>query len=143
MAYEVFTLHEPNVGRTLGRIGELHETMDFESFREHLQESLPHANLRFGGIKKDSIKTIALCSGGGAEFIKNAVKADAYVTGDVKYHDAQLAKELGLLVVDAGHFGTEEIVADGIRDYLRDQSDKGGWDITVQSFENQADFFFE
>ena len=143
VAYEVFTLHEPNVGRTLGRIGELPETMDFESFREHLQESLPHANLRFGGIKKDSIKTIALCSGGGAEFIKNAVKADAYVTGDVKYHDAQLAKELGLLVVDAGHFGTEEIVADGIRDYLRDQSDKGGWDITVQSFENQADFFFE
>lgn len=143
VAYEVFTLHEPNVGRTLGRIGELPETMDFESFREHLRESLPHANLRFGGIKKDSIKTIALCSGGGAEFIKNAVKADAYVTGDVKYHDAQLAKELGLLVVDAGHFGTEEIVADGIRDYLRDQSDKGGWDITVQSFENQADFFFE
>lgn len=143
VAYEVFTLHEPNVGRTLGRIGELPETMDFESFREHLQESLPHANLRFGGIKKDSIKTIALCSGGGAEFIKNAVKADAYVTGDVKYHDAQLAKELGLLVVDAGHFGTEEIVADGIRDYLREQFDKGGWNITVQSFENQADFFFE
>jgi dinuclear metal center protein, ybgI family len=34
-------------------------------------------------------------------------------------------------------------VADGIRDYLREQSDKGGWNITVQSFENQADFFFE
>ena len=51
--------------------------------------------------------------------------------------------QLSLLVVDAGHFGTEEIVADGIRDYLRDQSDKGGWNITVQSFENQADFCFE
>lgn len=37
--------------------------------------------------------------------LSKAVKADAYVTGDVKYHDAQLAKELGLLVVDAGHFG--------------------------------------
>ena len=35
-----------------------------------------------------------------------------------KYHDAQLAKELGLLVVDAGHFGTESIVASGLRDYL-------------------------
>ena len=143
VAYEVFTLHEPTIGRTLGRIGELPETMDFESFREYLQESLPYATLRFGGLKKDSIKTVALCSGGGAGFIKHAAKADVYVTGDVKYHDAQLAKELGLLVVDAGHFGTEEIVANGIRDYLRDQSDKGEWGIAVQSFENQADFFFE
>ena len=46
------------------------------------------------------------------------MRVDAYVTGDVKYHDAQLAKELGLLVVDAGHFGTESIVASGLRDYL-------------------------
>ena len=43
---------------------------------------------------------------------------DAYITGDVKYHEAQMAKELGLLVVDAGHFGTESIVADGLRDYF-------------------------
>ena len=143
VAYEVVNLQEPNIGRTLGRIGELPETMDFESFREYLQESLPYANLRFGGLKKDNIKTVALCSGGGAEFIRNAVMADAYITGDVKYHDAQLAKELGLLVVDAGHFGTEEIVADGIRDYLLDQSARCHWNVIVQSFEKQIDFFFE
>ena len=143
VAYEVFAMYEPNMGRTLGRVGELPESMDFESFREHIQESLPHANLRFGGIKKETVKTVALCSGGGAEFIKNAIKADAYVTGDLKYHDAQLAKELGVLVVDAGHFGTEEIVADGIRDYLMNQSAESNWGITIQSFENQCDFFFD
>lgn len=143
VAYEVFAMHEPNMGRTLGRVGELPESMDFESFREHIQESLPHANVRFGGIKKETVKIVALCSGGGAEFIKNAIKADAYVTGDLKYHDAQLAKELGVLVVDAGHFGTEEIVADGIRDYLMNQSAESNWGITIQSFENQCDFFFD
>ena len=50
---------------------------------------------------------------------------------------------MGLLVVDAGHFGTEEIVADGIRDYLLDQSARCHWDVIVQSFEKQIDFFFE
>ena len=33
--------------------------------------------------------------------------ADTYITGDVKYHEAQHAQELGINIIDAGHFGTE------------------------------------
>ena len=32
---------------------------------------------------------------------------DVYVTGDVKYHEAQRAVEQGMHIIDAGHFGTE------------------------------------
>ena len=28
--------------------------------------------------------------------------ADIYITGDIKYHDAQYGQELGLTIVDAG-----------------------------------------
>ena len=71
---------------------------------------MPHAKIRFAGQKTNSIKRLALCSGGGAEFLgqAKAMGADAYLTGDMKYHDGQRARELGLLVADGGHFGTEE-----------------------------------
>lgn len=100
----------------------------------------PEANIRFAGIAPKEIQSIALCSGAGAEFIKDAarLRVDAYVTGDVKYHDAQLAKEFGLLVVDAGHFGTESIVASGLRDYLLSKDIS----VPVKAFTEQNDFFF-
>ena len=141
VAYEVLSLSEPK-GATqyLGRIGRLPNALNLDTFREWVQEALPEANIRFAGIAPKEIQSIALCSGAGAEFIKDAarLRVDAYVTGDVKYHDAQLAKELGLLVVDAGHFGTESIVARGLRDYLLSKDIS----VPVNAFTEQNDFFF-
>lgn len=140
-AYEVLSLVEPK-GATqyLGRIGRLPNALNLDTFREWVQEALPEANIRFAGVAPQEIQSIALCSGAGAEFIKDAarLRVDAYVTGDVKYHDAQLAKELGLLVVDAGHFGTESIVASGLRDYLLSKD----LSVPVKAFTEQNDFFF-
>ena len=49
-----------------------------------------------------------------------------------------MAKELGLLVVDGGHFGTESIVACGLRDYLISTR----LTVPVKAFTEQNDFFF-
>jgi putative NIF3 family GTP cyclohydrolase 1 type 2 len=49
-----------------------------------------------------------------------AAKADIYVTGDVRYHDAEKAVSLGLCVVDAGHHATEAQVAPCMAAYLLD-----------------------
>ena len=56
----------------------------------------------------------------------------------MKYHDAQLAKELGLLVVDAGHFGTESIVASGVYVTIYLVEDIS---VPVKAFTEQNDFF--
>lgn len=140
-AYDVLSLVEPK-GATqyLGRIGRLPNALNLDTFREWMQEALPEANIRFAGVAPKEIQSIALCSGAGAEFIKDAARlhVDAYVTGDVKYHDAQLAKELGLLVVDAGHFGTESIVARGLCDYLLSKD----LSVPMKAFTEQNDFFF-
>ena len=51
-----------------------------------------------------------------AEFIKNAKAAgcDLYITGDVKYHAAQEAREYNIAVLDCGHFATEQIFCENI-----------------------------
>lgn len=141
VAYEVVSLVEPTAStQYLGRVGRLPNALNLDTFREWVQEALPEANIRFAGVAPEEIQSMALCSGAGAEFIKDAARlhVDAYVTGDVKYHDAQLAKELGLLVVDAGHFGTESIVASGLRDYLLSKDIS----VPVKAFTEQNDFFF-
>ena len=55
------------------------------------------------------MQTIALCTGAGGEYVYDAVKAgaDVYISGDISHHDAQAAKDLGICLIDAGHYGTE------------------------------------
>lgn len=141
VAYDVFALVEPRQVYTLGRTGNLPKEMNFQDFSKYLAQRLPQASLRFGGSKVDCIKRLALCSGAGAEFLEEAKRAgaDAYITGDVKYHDAQKAKELGLLLVDAGHFGTEAMVAEGIKAKLEEEL---GQSLPIIANEIQKDFFF-
>lgn len=67
-----------------------------------------------------TIYSVGWCTGAGAEFIMEAVEegCDLYITGDLKYHDAQMAKALDICVLDAGHYGTEKIFVDNMAEIL-------------------------
>ncbi len=67
--------------------------------------------ITFTGETDTVINKVGICTGAGAEYIEAAMKngCDVFVTGDVKYHDAVNAREMGMCVIDAGHFGTEQI----------------------------------
>lgn len=57
------------------------------------------------------IARVAVMGGSGRDYIADAAAiADAYVTADCRYHDFQLAQSLGLTLIDAGHFPTENVV---------------------------------
>lgn len=55
------------------------------------------------------VKKVAVCGGAGADFLVEAARmgADAYVTGEMDHHELLLAAEIGITVVLAGHFETE------------------------------------
>ena len=77
------------------------------------------------GDPEIKVKRIGWCTGSGAEFIQDAFNegCQLYITGDVKYHDAQLAKGLGMAVLDAGHFGTENHFRENMAEVLRKNED--------------------
>lgn len=77
--------------------------------------------VRYVGSKRNIVRKVALLGGAGADFIPNAKMAgcDVYITADVKYHQAQMADKLGINVIDAGHFETENPVIYKIARYLR------------------------
>ena len=135
-----------DTGDSLGRVGTVEVPLTLREFAEEVRERLGAAHVRLirpFEEKEKPIKKVALCSGSGAEFIDKAVFAGAnvYVTGDVKYHDARHAQELGLPVIDAGHFPTEQLIAAVIADRVRAELAESGYDIEVMADDTSTDPF--
>lgn len=63
---------------------------------------------------------VAVGGGACADFMEDALAqgCDTFVTSDVKYHQFLEARALGLNLVDAGHFPTEDVVCPVLRDWL-------------------------
>ena len=143
IAYDIVALENAYEAHYIGRIGNLSQPLSIEEFKEVLQSVFPHSQLRWGGAKPSSIHRIGLCTGSGAEFIKVAAKqkADVYITGDVKYHDMQLAKELGITVVDAGHYGTEYMSQTLLKQMIKKSFTAD--EVEVIESNVQRDFFFK
>ena len=61
-----------------------------------------------------------MVNGSGAEYISKMKKmgVELFVTADVKYHEAQMAAEYEMSVIDAGHFESEIIFSDIISEKL-------------------------
>jgi dinuclear metal center YbgI/SA1388 family protein len=55
---------------------------------------------------KEYIKTFALTTGSGMSLLP-FIKADCFLTGDVKYHDVMDAKLRGISIIDIGHYESE------------------------------------
>ncbi len=105
----------------MGRHGEYENFLSFNEFLNRLKKACPDSDLRIAGKKPEFIKKISICTGSGAEFIDSAFSAgsDIFITGDLKYHDAMHAADIGFCVIDAGHYGTEVIFAENMESQLR------------------------
>lgn len=104
------------------RIGNLAFPMTCAEFAEHASCVLRIEKhfFHFAGIPDELVSKIGWCTGAGAEFLDTAVAAgcDLFLTGDVKYHTAQHARDLGMNVLDCGHYGTEYIFCENMRSKL-------------------------
>ncbi len=127
----------------LGRVGELEKTMRLDEVAQKLRERLNTPSLRMAGNMEDKIKRVALCSGSGGSMIDEAARhrADLFITGDIKYHDARQAEETGMSLIDAGHFATERIVVEQLSHLLKKRLSEKGIDIPVEGFQGEREPF--
>jgi len=81
-----------------------------------LDEIAALAGARFGTrpriVGYGAVSRLAVCSGGGGEFILSAAAAgaDTMLTGEVSHSKALLADSLGLKLILCGHYATEAII---------------------------------
>lgn len=115
---EVLTYEEE---KPMGLVGELKKPHDLKGLLDGLRDILDLKNIRVYG-KEREINKVAIMGGAGADFLRDAIKigADAYITGDVKYHDGQSAYENEIILVDIGHFHSEKFIIPKIEKNLKD-----------------------
>ena len=127
-------------GAGMGRIGTLPEAVKLETFLDHVKRTLaiPYVRVVSGTIDR-AVLRVALCTGSGMEFVQNAYeqKADVYLTGDITYHGAEEALTMDMVLVDGGHYGTEQIAAEEIREYLMGKTS----DLKVIRYPSGQDVF--
>jgi dinuclear metal center YbgI/SA1388 family protein len=124
VAYDIYPIENNYEAAGLGRIGELNKPMDEKQFLEYVKTNLKADHLRYSGTAK-KIQKVAVCSGSGAFLSRQAImaNADAYISGDFKYHEFQEASK-GLFVIDAGHYDTEKYVKDIFYEHIMEKFPK-------------------
>lgn len=101
------------------RCGTVEET-ELADFLKLVKEKLGCPGLRYAGNRK----VHKVCVGGGAcgDMFRDAFAAgcDTFVTSDVKYNQFWDARDLGMNIIDAGHFYTENPVCDALAHKVRE-----------------------
>ncbi len=98
----------PDVGA--GMVGTLPEPLAPDAFLHHLKSVLHLPLIKHTAPPADGrpIQRVAICGGAGSFLIRPAISAgaDAFVTGDLKYHE-YFEADGRLLLCDVGHYESE------------------------------------
>jgi len=110
-----------------GRVGKLEKVINIDELSNILYENFsPYIDSirHIEGENIEKIETVAVIGGSGAKYIHDAkgVGADLLVTGDIKYHDAMDAKDIGLSILDIGHYA-EVVMEEHVAGLLVEQFD--------------------
>ena len=96
----------------IGRVGTVHRPgLSAREYAAFVKERLNAANVRFVGGGKP-VQRVAVGGGACGSMLEDVVAqgCDTFVTADLKYNQFLDAKALGLNLLDAGHFSTENVV---------------------------------
>ncbi len=106
-------------GEGIGRIGDLYEPLGVEEFAYRIKEWLdaPYVNVASCGKE---CKRVAILGGSGDDDISVAIAAgaDTFVSGELKYHSLTDAPEMGINLIEAGHFYTEDPVLSALEQMI-------------------------
>ncbi|MCU0573855.1 MAG: Nif3-like dinuclear metal center hexameric protein [Syntrophobacteraceae bacterium] len=128
----------------LGRIGLLPRTVPLSDFAEEVRRLAKGIRIRVVGEPFRPVQRVALCTGSGGSLLDLVIRegVDVYVTGDIKYHEAQRALEEGVALVDMGHFASERIVVDPLAEYLRSRASLEHFELEVFTASREEDPFW-
>ncbi|QMS85903.1 Nif3-like dinuclear metal center hexameric protein [Candidatus Xianfuyuplasma coldseepsis] len=121
-------LHDPepldsiNEIESLGVIGTLDKAYSLDELVAYVKQVFQLDSLRLIGGDKETYQRIAITGGSGSSVINTAISkgVDAYISGDITYHHALDAKNLGFTILDVGH-NIEKHALDGLASFLKEK----------------------
>ncbi len=97
-------------GLGIGGIADLPLGLTAKALAEHCKKSLDLVSVKYCEGDIQAITRVGVCSGSGGDLLARAAAlgCQALVTGDVKHSVWVEAHNLGMALIDAGHYGTEK-----------------------------------
>jgi dinuclear metal center YbgI/SA1388 family protein len=119
VAHQIISLDNENHYSGLGMYGELETEMDEVDFLKLVKQKFNIEIIKHSEFTGKKIKRVGVLGGSGASGIKSALlnKCDAYLTGDLKYHD-YFSAESKMLLCDIGHYESEQFVSEQLFEIL-------------------------
>jgi dinuclear metal center YbgI/SA1388 family protein len=111
-AFDLQALAAPPEGLGLGRIGEFATPVAREELVERVKRELELEHVLVAGPTAGAATRAAVCAGACGNLLDDALsqKADFYVTGEMRHHDALKAARAGMTVVCTLHSNSERAV---------------------------------
>lgn len=133
VAYDLYPLSLAGERMGLGQVGNLPEPVTLQELACRCREVLQPCSLRMLGKGDRRVRRVAVLGGSGAAYIAAAVRqgADVFVSGDIRYHDAQQACNAGISLLDAGHAATERPVMPVVAAFLQEKLQQAGYQTEV------------
>ncbi len=122
VAFDLHLLQNKSLHVGAGLIGSLSKPLTPDAFLKMVKLNMQTAVIRYTNTNRNTISRVAVCGGSGSFLIKNAkaAGADAYITGDIKYHEF-FDGENELMICDIGHFESEQFTIELLRDFLSEK----------------------
>ncbi len=113
--------YEDDISREgIGRIGQLPKVMTLAECAAYVKEQFCLPRVRIFGDADTEVERVAICPGSGKSFLPKVVESgiDVYITGDIDHHSGLDAVAQGVCIIDAGHYGLEQIFPFCMKEYL-------------------------
>lgn len=120
-AFDLVQLASPPEKLGQGRIGRLTPPMPRTKLIERIKQELELSHVLIAGPTEGHATIAACCAGSCGDLLDDALcqKADLYLTGEMRHHDALKAAQRGMTVVCTLHSNSERAVLGRLRDRLQ------------------------
>lgn len=143
VACDVYAVEGGSPKEGLGRIGNLAKEISLEDLARRIKEVLQLDTIKIVGDRKQTIKRVAVCSGSGKSLVNDFLASDAqaYVSGDLGYHEGRSVEASGRALIDIGHFASEHLVVQSLAARLKEALSKKEYFVQVEAYTEETDCF--
>ncbi len=138
-AFDIIKLYDSPTKFGLGRIGKLAQPLRIAQIIKRIKKHTGAQAVGIVGNENRLVKTAAVCAGSCGKIINLviAAKADLYLTGELKHHQALAAKEAGLTCICLSHTVSERFILKKFAKQLQKQLNS----VTIRVSKKDADPF--
>lgn len=122
-AFDLQQLAAPPEGLGLGRIGEFEQPVSRAELIERVKRELELPHILVSGPTDGDARRAAACAGACGDLLNDAIaqRADLYLTGEMRHHDALKAAAVGMTVVCTLHSNSERAVLKRLKRRLEER----------------------